>query len=747
MKQVIQSYRTGSLELAEVPVPRPSANSVLVQNAASVISIGTERSIIDLGKKSLLGKARARPDLVRRFVEKAKNEGLYKTFQEALGRLDSPTPLGYSSAGIVVEAGSAVHRFSPGDRVACVGAGYAAHADYVVVPENLCARVPDSVDLDEAAFGMLGTIALHGIRCAELHFGETVAVIGLGLLGLLGIQILRAYGCTVIGFDLSPDKCRLAAQFGLSESYPDVEGFSRAVERLTRGNGADAVLVTASTQSDAPVNLGVEISRYRGRIVLTGVADVHPNRNEMWHKEVQIIVSRAGGPGLLDPVYENKGIDYPFGYVRWTENRNLEEFLSLIAQRKVDVRRLISSRYPISRAEEAYKAILGGKGPAPVGVVLDYVINAAVVPGRRGIDVSARSASAVMPSPGSVRMGVIGAGVFGKAVLLPALVKTRRVKLMTMCTAQSATAAHAARKFGFAVATTDYREVFADANIDAVAILTPHRNHATMILSAIESGKHIYVEKPLCVNEAELASISEAYRAKAEPQGKYLLVGYNRRFSPHTAKIRGFFSNRHDPLVVSYRVNAGFVPKTHWVHGEEEGGSRVIGEICHFVDWIMCVTGSRPTRVFAERVSGNDATVLNSDNLAIVMKLEDGSVGTIVYSAQGDRSLPRECIEVYSEGRVAVCTDFRETVMLSRGTHKFRTGGQQFGYSQELEHFAGAIIGYADGRVPFSDLSLSTLTVFKINESMQRCQPVDISLPGKGDAGSVVTSGNEGSVT
>ena len=316
MKQIIQNYRSGELELAEVPVPMCSSNKILVKNCASLISIGTERSIIELGQKSLLGKAKARPDLVKRFMDKAKKEGFVKTFKEALDRLDNPTALGYSSAGVVIEVGSNVQKISPGDRVACIGAGYASHAEYITVPENLCCKIPDGLTFEEASSGMLGIIALHGIRCAKLSFGESVAVIGLGLLGLISVQILKAYGCKVIGTDIDPAKIELARKLGADYVFASVVDFKNGVEKATYGNGADAVIITAATKSDLPVNTAVDVARYGGKIVLVGVADIHPQRNEMWHKEVEIIVSKAGGPGTFDPFYENKGIDYPIGYVR-----------------------------------------------------------------------------------------------------------------------------------------------------------------------------------------------------------------------------------------------------------------------------------------------------------------------------------------------------------------------------------------------------------------------------------------------
>lgn len=446
MFQLVQNYRTGEIELVNVPIPNCGSNSVLVKNHFSLVSIGTERSIIELGKKSLLGKARARPDLVKRFLDKAKKEGFLKTFQEALGRLDNPVPLGYSSAGVVVEVGKNVHKFSVGDKVACVGAGYAAHAEYITVPENLCCKIPENVSFEEASFGMLGIIALHGIRCANLTFGERVAVIGLGLIGLLTVQILKAYGCVVAGFDIDPSKVDLAKQLGVDAAVTDPEEFKNLTNRITEGYGTDAVIITAATKSAEPIHLAVEISRFRGRVVVVGVVDIHPNRNEMWHKEVEIIVSKAGGPGSLDPIYENKGIDYPVGYIRWTENRNLQEFLRLISERKIYLRPLITHRIHIRDALSLYNDMLNNKGGPYIGVVIEYNkdekdIYAKGVSKENYDDKNEKLKVSNFPNLSENSfvttpvVGVIGAGLFGKALLIPALSKVPNVKLHTICTA------------------------------------------------------------------------------------------------------------------------------------------------------------------------------------------------------------------------------------------------------------------------------------------------------------------------
>lgn len=716
MLQLIQNYRTGKLELADVPVPGVSANTILVKNYASLISIGTERSIIELGRKSLLGKAKARPDLVKRFLDKAKKEGFWKTFQEALGRLDNPVPLGYSSAGVVVEVGRNIHKFSPGDRVACIGAGYASHAEYITVPENLCCLIPENVSFEEASFGMLGSIAMHGIRCANLTFGERVAVIGLGLLGLLTIQILNAYGCVVMGFDIDRGKVELAKGLGFDAISSDTEDFKNLIDKYTNGFGADAVILTAATKSDVPVNLAVDIARFRGRVVVVGVADIHPDRNELWHKEVEIIVSKAAGPGSLDPIYENKGVDYPTGYLRWTENRNLAEFLRLVSGKKVLLEPLITHRFSIETAVQVYENIMNNKGGPYVGVVLKYSAEKDISQERlKQLKETAKSSSVVM--------GVIGAGLFGKALLIPALSKLSDVRFHTLSTSSGTNAYHTAKKYGFENATSDYRMIINNEEINSVVILTPHSLHAKMVVECLQAGKHVFVEKPLCINEEQLKEIKDIYSSvmKEQQYAPFLMVGYNRRFSPHTEKLKSFISNRKDPLMIHYRVNAGFVPPEHWVHSEEEGGGRIIGEICHFIDLMIYLTESLPLQVYAERVSGNNKTIVNDDNVAILIKFKDGSVGNIFYSASGDKAFSRERVEVYSEGKTLIIEDFKNSLFWLTGrTKRFKTLNQEIGYREELNHFIDVIKGNEKPKITYEEIYYSTLTTFKIIESLSK---------------------------
>ena len=722
MLQIIQNYRTGKIELADVPVPNCSSNCILVKNVASLISIGTEKSIIELGKKSLLGKAKARPDLLKRFLDKAKKEGFLKTFQEALGRLDNPTPLGYSSAGIVVEVGKNIHKFSPGDRVACIGAGYASHAEYITMPEHLCCKIPDNVSFEEASFGMLGIIALHGIRCANLTFGENVAVIGLGLLGLLSIQILKAYGCKVIGFDIDSSKVNLSKEIGIDYAYSDIEEFKNRVDKFTNGYGADAVIITASSRSNEPVNVAVEISRMKGRIVLVGVADIHPDRNEMWHKEVEILVSKAGGPGIFDPFYEQKGIDYPIGYIRWTENRNLEEFLRLISEKKVWVEKLITHRFSIKNALMVYDDLLKNSGKY-IGVILQYPEAYLKDLSREKIKVLNQSYSI---NSDKVNLGVIGAGLFGKALLLPALSKIDKANLQILATSSGANSYHTGNKYRFNIITSDYKEVINSDDVHAVVILTPHSQHKRMVMEALEKGKHIFVEKPLCISEEELIDIDSLYKEISNiGKAPFIMVGYNRRFSCHSLKVYEFIKNRTDPIVINYRINAGFVPKSHWVHSEEEGRSRIVGEICHFVDMLIYFTGSIPSRIFAERVRGNDRSIVNSDNLGIIISFKDGSIGNIFYTASGDKAFSRERVEIYCEGKTVVIDDYKKTTMFFNGKRKsFKTFNQDMGYKNELEHFIDVIRGKIPPLITYSDIYYSTLATFKIEESIEKGTPI-----------------------
>ena len=714
MKQVVQSYKTGEVALRDVPVPQCGGKRILVRNRNSLISLGTERSTIELGRKSLVGKAAARPDLVRRAWEKARKEGLLKTWHEAMGRLDTPTPLGYSCAGIVEQCGAAATEFAPGDRVACVGQGFASHAEFVSIPVNLAARIPDNVSDEDASFGMLGIIALHGIRSAELTFGSRVVVMGLGLLGLLTIQMLRAYGCNVIALDPAADKVALAGRFGFDNVTTDSDALARICESVTAGQGADAVIITAASKDSGPVNQAVQLCRQRGRIVVVGTADIHPDRNELWLKEVELVVSKAAGPGSLDPLYELEGVDLPIGDVRWTQKRNLEEFLRLLADRKVDVQALITHRFKIGNAQDAYAQFIAGQLAGPIGVLLEYTPDAPI---DRVLPVAFTKLHKTTGVQG-VRIGVIGAGLFGKALLLPALQGIPGVRLHTLATGSGASVEHSARKFGFLHQATDTAAVWVNAEIDAVVGLTPHSQHARLVRDAIATNKPLFLEKPLCTTEEELAEL----RAQAMQAGgsiPVIFVGHNRRFSPHAARMREWLRARQSPLVMQMRVNSGFVPSTHWVHSDDEGRSRVVGEMSHFIDLIQSLSGARIARVSAERVAGDNRSVVNNDNIAVSFKLTDGSVGALIYSASGDKAYSREALEIFFDGNTVVSQDFRISTLHRGGkAESFKTRGQEMGYAQELQHFVDIVAGKEQPVVSADEMFATMDAIFAIERAL-----------------------------
>ncbi|MEJ2224986.1 MAG: bi-domain-containing oxidoreductase [Syntrophobacterales bacterium] len=572
-----------------------------MENRASLISVGTEKLMIEMGKKSLLGKAKARPDLVRQAWAKAQKEGFVSVLQEAMHRLDEPVPLGYSAAGVVREVGAGVSNLKPGDRVAVMGAGFASHAEVIWVPDNLCVPIPEGVDFEAAAFGMLGCIALHGVREAGLSLGEKAVVIGLGLLGLLTVQFLAAQGCRVIGVDLDKTKCDLAQELGadltLVSGQDNVE---EAVANFTGGIGADAVLIVSASKDNQPLLQAEAVARERAKLVLVGVADLKLTRKAFWTKELLFSVSKAAGPGSLDPLYEAKGFDYPLSYIRWTERRNLEACLTLLAQGKLRVDRLVTHRFPIHDALQAYDLILKNKEPY-IGVLLTY-------PAQEGTPASVQEARTVWlkPAPLATKpeavqtIGLIGGGKFTKNILMPVLQKVQNVELAGVATTSGVTSQHLAQKYGFAYATTDYREILQDDKVNKVIITTPHHLHGRHVVEALQAGKHVLVEKPLCLTEEELAEIQAAYDGS-----RLLMVGFNRRFAPLALEIKKILAGRTTPLVITYRVNAGYIPDDSWVHDPEVGGGRLLGEVCHFIDFLQFMTEAEPTTVSCLSIRGD----------------------------------------------------------------------------------------------------------------------------------------------
>jgi len=717
MKQVFLRMGKGDVVVEDIPPPALKAGGVIVRNAFSLISAGTERASISAGGLGIIQKARERPDLVRKVIDSFSTEGLTATYYKVMAKLSGFTPIGYSSSGIVQEVGEGAGEFSRGDRVACAGVGYANHAQIVFVPKNLSVCVPDGVRLDHAAFTTIGAIALHGVRQSGAVLGERVAVIGLGLVGLLAVQILRAGGVRVIGLDIDEERVRLSQELGADAGVVIGKDDEAAVTRAFTNNlGVDAAVITAATKSSEPIVLAGNICRDRGRIVVVGDVGMQIPRDIFYRKELSLVLSRSYGPGRYDPLYEEGGIDYPPGYVRWTEARNMKEFLELVKAGKVNVERLITHRFALDEASRAYDLLAGRKNERYLGILLTY-----------GMEEPVASKVLLRPAPkyelkGKLSIGFIGAGAFAQSVLLPALKDVRGVILKGVATATGVSGKKVAQRFGFEYCTTQSEEILNDQGIDTVFIATRHNLHAPIAIAALRKGKAVFMEKPMAINEPELGELLKVWRET----GGRLMVGFNRRFSPLIGRMKAFFSGRKEPLQMIYRVNAGFLPKDHWVHDPREGGGRIIGEVCHFVDLLCFLTDSRPVRVFAENIpSSGDA--LSEDNVTVTLKFSDGSWGTIAYIARGDSALPKEMVEVFCGGATAILNDFRTISLYREGREKREGKTQEKGHRQEMEAFVSSVLG--GGPMP-NDVELSALvtqTTYRIEESIKKGLPIDIN--------------------
>jgi len=719
MRQVVQNYKTGELHIAEVPPPALRPGCVLVRNAFSVVSAGTEKSKIQLGQKSLLGKARARPDQLRQVIQGARRDGLWKTYRKAMNKLDSLNPLGYSCAGTVLQAGRDAGDLQPGDPVACAGGGYANHAEVVLVPKNLCVRVRREVDLRYAAFTTLGAIALQGIRQGKIVLGESVAVIGLGLIGQLTVQLLRAAGCRIFGIDLKPETLTLARELGAQDGA--LAGDRQVIDKLkhfTGGQGADAVIITAATASSDPVRLAGELARDRGRVVMVGATGMEVPRKSYYEKELSLRLSRSYGPGRYDTFYEEKGIDYPIGYVRWTEGRNMEECIRLFAEKKIQLEKIITHTFPIEKALDAYRLISGKDGEFFLGVLLQYP-DSAVSPATR-LETAHRTSQPLTNAPGA---GLIGAGSFAQGTLLPILSGIESLRLETVADASGPTARRAADKYGFASCTSDYRELLRQPDTDCVFIATRHHLHATMAREALEHDKTVFLEKPLAMNIDELRELT----GTVQRTGGRLMVGFNRRFAPLVQQAVTFLRSSSGPLAVTYRINAGSIAPDHWTQDPEQGGGRIIGEVCHFADLIFYLTGQKPQQVFARALAKAASQPAVPDNVVITIQLTGGSVGAIQYLSVGDPAYPKERIEIFGGNSVAVIDDFR-TLHLFRGgkPQRRRSRKQDKGHRREIELFLDAVREGGELPITFEDALWATLATFQITESLKTGQPVAV---------------------
>jgi predicted dehydrogenase/threonine dehydrogenase-like Zn-dependent dehydrogenase len=721
MKQVFQDARSAEISVLEVPVPKLLAGCVLVHTAASLVSAGTERASSEFASKNLLEKARMRPDLVREVLSKISRDGLLATVSTVRSRLDQPTALGYSSAGTVVAVGEGVADISPGNRVACAGAGHAVHAEFACVPRLLVARIhSETVSFDEAAFTTLGAVALHGVRIADAKLGDIVAVIGLGLLGQLTVQILKAAGCCVLGMDISEGRAQLARRLGADAVSTSSSGFQDLCLQHSGGHGADSVLITAQAASNDPVNLAGAVARNRAVVVAVGTVAMDIPRRFFYEKELDFRVSRSYGPGRYDAAYEQKGIDYPIGYVRWTETRNMEAFLKLIANRKLDLHSLVTHRFPIAEAHSAYDLITGKTHEPFLGMLIVYSDLADDTP-QVNIAVSARP----IASDKSVCIGLLGAGSFATSTLLPAM-KRVGAEMVVACAANGSHARHAAEKFGFRFCTTDEQEILNNPAVNTVVIATRHHLHATQVKAALRSGKHVFCEKPLCLNEVELNSIVAARDDPASSR-QLLMVGFNRRFAPLAVRLKSFLKDVREPLALNYRVNAGFLPVDHWLNDPLQGGGRVLGEVCHFVDFLCFLADALPMEV--ETRSLPNPGHYSNDNIVCSLRFANGSQGTISYLANGDKSYSKERIEVFGGGSIAVLEDFRRLELVRGGNRRVYRSllGQDKGHRGEWEMFITAIQTGAESPIPFREVVNATMATFALEESRCLAKPVAVS--------------------
>ncbi len=719
MRQILQNLGSGETILADVPAPGCRSGSLLIQTRASLVSIGTEKMLIDFGKAGWIDKARKQPDKVLQVLQKIKTDGLFPTIHAVKSKLDQPIPLGYCNVGSIIEVENLALNscFHIGDRVVSNG----PHAEAVCVPQNLCVRVPDSVTDEEAAFTVVGAIGLQGIRLLQPTLGESFVVTGLGLIGLLCVQLLRVHGCRVLGIDFDSSKCALARQFGAEAvDLSKCEDPIAMAAAFSRGRGVDGVLITASTRSNEPVHQAALMCRKRGRIVLVGVVGLELSRSDFYEKELSFQVSCSYGPGRYDENYEQKGNDYPVGFVRWTEQRNFEAILDMMADRRLDVRPLISHRFPILEALRAYETVSLGKA---LGIVLQYPVDNEASESKtcfklqRTLQLSPNRASVAVPE---VVIGVIGAGNFAGQILLPALKKTG-ARLKTIASATGVTGTHLGKKFGFEVSTTDTDSIFADSEINTILITTRHNSHARYVLQGLKAGKRVYVEKPLCLTRQELDEIVCACQAGIQPSSTvnsqpstltpFIVVGFNRRFAPQVVKMQSLLSTVSEPKTIVFTVNAGMIPANHWTQDLQIGGGRILGEGCHFIDLLRFLVGKPIVKINAMKIGGSGA--VTEDKMTVTLAFADGSTGTVHYFANGHKSFPKERVEVFCAGRILQLDNFRKLTGFGwPGFKKMNLWTQDKGHTAEMAALVAAIKNGKESPIPFAEIIEVTRACF-----------------------------------
>lgn len=699
MKQIIQDLKNGYTILEEVPAPLVRTGQVLIQTSRSLVSLGTERMLVEFGKANFLQKARQQPDKVKEVINKVKTDGLQPTINAVFNKLGQPLPLGYCNVGKVIAVGKGVEEFAVGDRVASNG----HHAEYVSVPKNLVAKIPDGVTDEEAAFTVIGAIGLQGIRLADPTFGETVVVVGLGLIGLITAQLLKANGCQVIGFDYDSAKVALASSFGITAVNPG-EGIDQVafVKSFTQGVGADVVIITASNKSNEIISQSAKMSRKKGRIILVGVIGLDISRADFFEKELTFQVSCSYGPGRYDESYEQKGQDYPLPYVRWTEKRNFEAILQALASKSIQVQPLITERVPLDQYQQIYGDMSGNKSIASI----------LIYPEKSGEPQRSVSITSNNFQAGKGTVGIIGAGNFTSAMILPCLKKTP-AKLKFISSSAGLSGTTLAKKFGVAQSTTDNDLILKDSEVDLVMVTTRHNAHARMVIDALKAGKHVFVEKPLALNQEELDAVVEAY----VESGKTVSVGFNRRFAPLAIQMKKALGSGNTPMNIIATMNAGMIPANVWVHDMEVGGGRIIGEACHFIDLISYLAGSKVKSVCMSSMGINPEE--NTDNATILLKYENGTNGVINYFANGSKAYSKERVEVYHQERTLIMDNWRKLKGFGFKNFSSASSSQDKGHQNQFNLLIESIQKGGNAIIPMDDLINTSKASFAAIKSLK----------------------------
>ena len=714
MKQLAQKLKNGEIQVLEVPLPVLGPGKVLVRNHYSLISSGTEGSSVTAARKNLVGKAKERPQQVKQVIDALKQQGPVQTYRAVMKKLDSYSPLGYSSAGEVIKVASDVQGFVVGDKVACGGAGYANHAEIIAVPSNLCVKLPENADLKRAAYNTIGAIALQGIRQADLRIGETCAVVGLGLIGQLTCLILKAGGIKVVGIDINPGMVEIASKHCANLAFIREEpGLAEKIGEFTEGIGVDAVIITAGTHSLDPVNFAGQIARKKGRVVIVGAAPTGFDRDPYWYKkELELRMSCSYGPGRYDPEYEEKGIDYPAAYVRWTEKRNMLAFQELVHSGRIDLSYLTTHEFTLEHAPQAYDMIVSRSEPF-LGIILKYDVHKPI----------ARHRIAIRPAKaeGRVNIAFIGAGSYAQQNLLPNIPRNDNdVTCVGIMTNSGTTSKRVTEKFNFQFCTSEPKDIFENNTINTVFIATRHNSHAEYVKSALTAGKHVFVEKPLCLTEEDLSEIEELYNSS--DHCCQLMVGFNRRFAAHAVELKKHLGNA--PVSMLYRVNAGSIPKDNWIQDKDIGGGRIVGEACHFIDFLTWLCGALPRHVHA--VAIHDPEGLN-DTVSINLQFANGSIGSLSYFSNGSKEMPKEYIEVYSAGLIGIIRDFKVLEIHSTGKpRRKKTFVQDKGQACMVKAFIKSIKEGGSPLIPPDEIFAVTRTTFAVLESLRTHQAVSL---------------------